>query len=132
AEVPPPATEPPSAEEISSADELYITGLHLEQYRHATRCPTLYWREALRRDPLDSRCNNAMGRWHFKRGEFTEAEKHFRKAIARLTRRNANPYDGEAYYNLGLCLCHLDLPQEAEDAFHKSAWNQAWQSAAFH
>jgi len=26
-----------------------------------TRCPTLYWREALRRDPLDSRCNNAMG-----------------------------------------------------------------------
>jgi hypothetical protein len=47
------------AGDIASADELYVTGLHLDQYRHATRCPTLYWREALRRDPLDARCNNA-------------------------------------------------------------------------
>ena len=69
--------------------------------------PTLYWREALRRDPLDARCNNALGLWHLRRGEFAEAEKHFRKAIERLTRRNPNPYDGEAYYNLGLCLRYL-------------------------
>ena len=100
--VPPPATEPPAPEKIASADELFITGLHLEQYRHATRCPTLYWREALRRDPLDSRCNNAMGLWHLRRGEFAEAETFFRHAIERLTRRNANPYDGEPFYNLGL------------------------------
>ena len=104
--VPPAATEPVLPGEMSSADELYITGLHLEQYRHATRCPTLYWREALRRDPLDSRCNNAMGLWHLRRGEFGMAEPYFRKAIERLTRRNANPYDCEAYYNLGLCLCY--------------------------
>jgi tetratricopeptide (TPR) repeat protein len=132
ADVPPPATEPLAPEEISSADELYVTGLHLEQYRHATRCPTLYWREALKRDPRDSRCNNALGLWHLRRGEFVIARKYFETAIERLTRRNPNPYDGEAYYNLGLCLCHLDLPKEAEDVFHKSAWNQAWQSAAFH
>ena len=103
-EVPPAATEPPAPEEIASNDELFITGLHLEQYRHATRSPVPYWREALRRDPLDARCNNAMGLWHLRRGEFAEAEAHFRKAIERLTRRNPNPYDGEAYYNLGLCL----------------------------
>lgn len=102
--VPPPATEPPPPEKIASADELYVTGLHLEQYRHATRCPTLYWREALRRDPLDSRCNNAMGLWHLRRGELAEAEAAFRRAIERVTRRNANPGDGEPYYNLGLCL----------------------------
>ena len=81
--------------DIASADELYITGLHLDQYRHATRCATLYWREALQRDPLDARCNNAMGLWHLKRGEFVVAEKFFRKSIERLTRRNSNPYDGE-------------------------------------
>ena len=80
-EVPPPATEPPAPADIASADELFVTGLHLDQYRHATRCPTLYWREALRRDPLDSRCNNAMGLWHLKRGEFGQAETHFRRAI---------------------------------------------------
>src|SRR5208282_4117905 len=42
AKVPAPATEPPPPAEIASADELYLTGLHLEQYRHATRPPTLY------------------------------------------------------------------------------------------
>ena len=131
-EVPPPATEPPAPADIASADELFITGLHLDQYRHATRCPTLYWRAALRRDPLDSRCNNAMGLWHLKRGEFSAAEKNFRSAIERLTRRNANPYDGEAYYNLGLCLRHLGRDNEAYDAFYKAVWNQAWQAAAYH
>jgi tetratricopeptide (TPR) repeat protein len=131
-QVPPPATEPPAPEDIASADELYITGLHLEQYRHATRSPALYWREALRRDPLDARCNNALGMWHLRRGEFAEAETHFRKAIDRLTRRNANPYDGEAYYNLGLCLRYLDRDDEAYVAFYKATWNQAWAGASYH
>jgi tetratricopeptide (TPR) repeat protein len=132
AQVPPPATEPPAPEDITSADELYLTGLHLEQYRHATRSPTLYWREALRRDPLDARCNNALGAWHLRRGEFTAAEARFRKAIERLTLRNANPHDGEAYYNLGLCLRYLDRDDEAYDAFYKATWNQAWAGAGYH
>ena len=141
--VPPPASEPPAPTEIASADELYVTGLHLEQYRHATRCPTLYWREALRRDLSDARCNNALGLWHLKRGEFPAAEAHFRKAIERLTRRNANPADGEPYYNLGLCLRYqLDAhpnseirsPKFAESyaAFYKATWNQVWAAAGFH
>ena len=131
-EVPPPATEPPAPEEIKSNDELFITGLHLEQYRHATRQPTVYWLEALRRDPLDSRCNNAMGFWHLKRGEFVIAEKYFRKAIERLTRRNPNPYDGEAFYNLGLCLRFENRDDEAYDSFYKATWNQAWAAAGYH
>ena len=130
--VPPPATEPPQPRDIASADELYITGLHLDQYRHATRCPTPYWREALRRDPLDARCNNALGLWHLKRGEFTVAEKHFRQAIERLTRRNANPSDGAPLYHLGLCLRHLGRDQEAYAALYKATWNQAWAAASYH
>lgn len=132
AEVPPPATEPPAPENIASNDELYLTGLHLHQYRHATRSPVIYWCEALRRDPFDSRCNNALGMWHLYRGEFAEAEKHFCKAIERLTRRNANPYDGEALYNLGLCLRHLGRDDEAYDSFYKATWNQAWAAAGYH
>ncbi len=131
-EVPPSATEPPAPADIASIDELFITGLHLDQYRHATRCATIYWGEALRRDPHDSRCNNALGLWHFKRGEFAEAEKHFRAAIARLTQRNANPYDGEAYYHLGLTLRHLARDDEAYAAFYKACWNQSWMAAGYH
>jgi tetratricopeptide (TPR) repeat protein len=138
----PPATEPLPPEAITSTDELYITGLHLEQYRHATRCPTLYWREALRRDPLDSRCNSALGRWHLRRGEFKTAETHFRHAIERLTLRNPNPYDGEPFYNLGLALRHQIDAGQAESgdrlfdnayaAFYKATWNQAWAAAGYH
>lgn len=131
-QVPPPATEPPAPAEIAIIEELYLTGLHLEQYRHATRCPTLYWREALRRDPLDARCNHALGLWHLRRGEFVVAEGRFRKAVQRLTQRNANPYDGEPYYSLGLCLRYLGRNQEAYAAFFKATWNQAWTAAGSH
>jgi tetratricopeptide (TPR) repeat protein len=102
--VPEAATAPKPPRDIASADELYQTGLHLEQYRHATRSPEPYWREALRRDAGDARCNLALGRWHLRRGEFTAAEKHLRASLARLTHRNPNPADGEAYYQLGRCL----------------------------
>ena len=130
--VPPAATEPGLPEEIASNDELYVTGLHLEQYRHATRMPEVYWREALRRDAGDSRCLNALGRWHLRRGEFGEAEKFFRAAVERLTLRNPNPYDGEPYYNLGLVLRFLGREAEAYAAFYKATWNHAWQAAGYH
>lgn len=130
--VPPAATEPAAPGEIASADELYTTGLHLEQYRHATRMPEAYWLEALRRDPLDVRCNTAMGHWHLKRGEFARAEEHFRRAIERQTSRNPNPAEGEAYYGLGLTLRFLGRDTEAYDAIYKATWNAAWQGPAHH
>lgn len=126
------ATEPALPEDIHSTDELYLVGLHLEQYRHATREPAPYWREALRRDGADSRCNHALGRWHLRRGEFSIAELYLRTSIARLTERNPNPYDGEPYYNLGLSLKYQGRTSEAYEAFYKSAWNASWRGPAYH
>jgi tetratricopeptide (TPR) repeat protein len=128
-ELPGPATEPPAPAEIASIEELYLTGLHLEQYRHATRSPEDYWTEGLDREPEDSRLNNAMGLFHLRRGNFAEAESHFARATRRLTIRNPNPYDGEPFYNLGLARFYQGKNAEAYDAFHKSIWNYAWQSA---
>ena len=124
------ASEPAAPADITSADELYLTGLHLEQYRHATRAPAAYWRQALRRDPGDSRCNLALGRWHLRRGEFAAAEKHLRASVTRLPHRNPNPADGEAHYQLGRCLRFLGRDHEAYAAFAKAAWNQAWMPAS--
>jgi tetratricopeptide (TPR) repeat protein len=130
--VPPAATEPPAPAEVASSDELYTIGLHLEQYRHATRAPDLYWHEALRRDPGDARCNTALGAWHLRRGEFDLADTHLRAAIARQTSRNANPYDGEAHYLLGITLRYLGRDDDAYDALYKSTWNAAWKAAGMH
>jgi tetratricopeptide (TPR) repeat protein len=125
------ATEPPLPADVEHNDELFLNGLHLEQYRHPTRSPEDYWKEALRRDPGDSRCNHALGRWHLRRGEFTKAEDCLLKAIARLTMRNPNPYDGEPHYNLGLTLLFQERTTEAYDAFYKSTWNAAWRAPAY-
>ncbi len=128
-ELPAPATEPLSPDQIASIEELYLTGLHLEQYRHATRSPEAYWREGLRREPDDARLNNATGLTLLRKGCFAEAEQHFERAVRRLTLRNPNPYDGEPCYNLGLARLYQGKEVEAYTAFHKAVWNYAWQSA---
>lgn len=127
-----PATEIPLPERVEGNDALYLNGLHLEQYRHATRCPASYWKEGVRRDPGDYRCNNALGLWHLRRGEIALAESFFRQALSRLTHRNPNPYEGEVSYNLGICLRLLGREAEAYDAFYKAAWNQAWKASSHH
>jgi tetratricopeptide (TPR) repeat protein len=126
------STEPALPRDIESTDELFLTGLHLEQYRHPTRAAEAYWEEALRRDPGDSRANAALGRFYLRRGESQHAETFLRAAIQRLTRRNPNPYDGEPHYNLGLALNAQARTEDAYDAFYKSTWNAAWRGPAYH
>ena len=128
---PEPATAAEPPESLETNEALYLNGLHLEQYRHATYAPEAYYHEALRRDPLDTRCNNALGRLLQSRGKFAEAELHFRRAIESLTRRNPNPYNGEPFYNLGLALKMQGHYTEAIDAFYKAVWNAAWQDSAY-
>ena len=114
--VPDPAEPAPDPADVATTEQLYLTGLHLEQYRHATYSPVDYYHEALRRDPSDARSNNAMGLWLVRKGQFAAAEPYLRRAIRTLTQRNPNPYDGEPYYNLGLALKFQGRADEAADA----------------
>jgi tetratricopeptide (TPR) repeat protein len=129
--VPDPADTIAEPEKIDTIEELYLAGLHLEQYRHASYRPEPYYREGLIRDPGDIRCNNALGLLLYRQGQFEAAETYFRAAIKRATKHNPNVYDGEPYYNLGLCLCMQDKLDLAYDAFYKATWNAAMQDAAF-
>ena len=118
--------------EIDGMEELYLTGLHLEQYRHATYNPTDYYLEALRRGPKDSRCNNALGLWYLRHGKFALAEQYFKKAIETLTHFNPNPIDGEPFFNLGITMRFLGKDDEAYNAFYKSVWNSAWMDNGYY
>ncbi|MEE9361697.1 MAG: DUF5107 domain-containing protein [Cellulophaga sp.] len=117
--------------EIKSIEQLYLTGLHIEQYRHATYKAENYYFEALQREPKDVRCNNALGLFLLKQGQFKRAENYFNKAISTIIERNPNPSDSEAYYNLGQSLKYQGKLKEAYKAFYKSAWNAAWQDPAY-
>lgn len=125
----PPAKAP---EDISTVEELYLTGLHIEQYRHATYLPDPYYIEALRREPSDIRCNTAYGLLLLRRGLFAKSEVYFRAAIARLTEHSPNPYDSEAYFGLGLSLFYQSKQDDAYDAFYKATWTAAQQEMSFY
>ncbi len=118
--------------EIKTVEQLYLTGLHLEQYRHATYSPVDYYEEGLRRDPDDVNCNNAMGKWYIRKGRFEKALPYLERAVKILTKRNPNPYDGEPIYNLGVALKYLGIFDEAYARFYKATWNGAWQDAGYY
>ena len=131
-----------SPEDTKTNDQLYLTGLHLEQYRHATWSALDYYEEALRRDPNDVRCLNQTGLWYLRRGRFDKAEPYLRRAVRIWQKRNPNPYDGEAIFNLALILkyrpaltSHLSpltsQLNEAYELFWKSTWNKAWADAGY-
>ncbi len=120
-----------SPEDTKTNDQLYLTGLHLEQYRHATWSALDYYEEALRRDPNDVRCLNQTGLWYLRRGRFDKAESYLRKAVKIWQKRNPNPYDGEAIFNLALALKYQGRQQEAYELFWKSTWNKAWADAGY-
>ena len=118
-------------EQIKTNEQLFLTGLHLEQYRHATWSATDYYEEALRRDPDDIRCLNALGLWYIRKGRFAKAEAYLRKAVRLSQKRNPNPYDGEPIYNLAIALKYQGKVSEAYELFWKATWNKAWADAGY-
>ena len=124
------ASEPPSADEIDSSDELFYTGQYLAQYRHATRPPEPYWQTILQRDPADVRANLALGAGRERAHHLAAAESCFRTALTRLLARVPNPADGEAHYRLGVNLTRQGRDQEAIGYLEKARWNSAWFTAA--
>ncbi len=131
-QIPEPAKAAAEPDEIRTCEELYLTGQHIEQYRHATYLPDPYYLEGLKRDPGDIRINNAYGQLLMRRGLFGESEKYFRKALERLVERNPNPYNSESYYLLGLSLLYQERELEAYDAFYKATWSNEQQEMSYY
>ncbi|MBO4219403.1 MAG: tetratricopeptide repeat protein, partial [Clostridia bacterium] len=130
--MPEPAEAVAEPKKIATNEELWLAGQHLEQYRHATFAPDPYYLEVLRRDPGDIRTNNAYGLLLLRRGQFEQSEKYFLAAIARMTRRNPNPQDSEAYLLYGLSLMFRGQYDKAYDAFYKAVWSFPQRHHAFY
>ncbi|MDE6920379.1 MAG: DUF5107 domain-containing protein, partial [Lachnospiraceae bacterium] len=130
--MPEPAKAAKEPAEIMTNEELYLTGQHIEQYRHATYLPDPYYLEGLKRDPGDIRINNAYGLLMMRRGQFEKAETYLNKALERLTERNPNPYHSETYYLLGLCLFYQGRGNESYDAFYKASWSSEQQEKSYY
>jgi len=132
APMPEPVKPPPAPKEIKTVEELYLTGLRLEQFYNPALEPYPYYEEALKRDPGNYHVNTALGILYCKRGMFKEAEEKLNRTIERVTRNYTSPKDGEAYYYLGVALKAQGKYNAACDAFYKATWSQAWHSAGYY
>ena len=121
---------PPAPADIKTNEELYLTGLRMEQFRSPTGDPTAYWNEALRRDPGDIRVNTVLGIDAIKGGRYAEAEAYLRKALERDTASYTTPKDGEPIYYLGLALKAQGKLDDAYTALYKSTWS-GWRSPGY-
>ena len=125
----PDVVKPPAKpEDISTIEELYVTGSRMEQF-YKTSMP--YYEEALKRDPMDIRTNISVGNQYLKNGDYKTARKHFSKAIKRLTTDYTRPSTCEAFYLQGLTLRALGLYDEAIDTLYRATWDYAYHSAAY-
>jgi tetratricopeptide (TPR) repeat protein len=122
---------PPKPDEIKTIEELYLTGLRVEQIYKPSIDPMIYYSAALKRDPNDVRSNTAVGIHYNRRGLYQEAETHLRRAVKRMTTDYTRPNDTESLYHLGLALRAQERWDEAYDLFYKASWDQAFHAAAF-
>lgn len=122
---PEPVSLYPHPDTLKTVQELYLQGVHLDQYRNPMIAPSVYYEEALRRDSEHIPSLIALGEYKYRRGWFEEAKALLEKAVRNEHLYNLHYPDGEAEYLLGLVYDELDEVDRAYDTF----WNAAWSGA---
>ena len=130
-ELPTPVETVRPAAEYETIEDLYLTGLRIEQFHNARLDPMVFYNEALKRDPNDSRVNTAVGIRFARQARWDEAETHLRRAVERLSKNYTVPRDNEANYYLGYVLEQQGKFKEAEDQYWKATWTTSYQSASY-
>ena len=131
-ELPEVVKPPPAPEKIKTIEQLYLTGLRVQQIHNPSIDPYIYYEEALKRDPGDSRVNTILAVDFNRRGMFKEAEKKARIAIERISKDYTRPRNTEAYYNLGLALRAQGKCDDAYDNFYRAIWDYAFHSSSYY
>ncbi len=120
--MPPVITDMPLAAEMQSAQELYLAGVHVDQYRDPAVKPDAYWLRALEREPMHIPSLVSMARYEYTNRAFVSAERYARRAIDAITRFNRHPMSGEAYYVLGQILEGVGRVDEAYDSYFSASF----------
>ena len=124
-------TNPKEPGTMQSADDLYLTGLRLEQFFNPTFNPKAYYYEALKKDPLHLLTNTQLGINYLNDMQLDSAELHLRVAANQVTRKYTTAKYSEPLYYLGVCLYQQGKMKEAYSLLAKAAWSLEWTSAAY-
>lgn len=115
-------TDMPIAAEMNSAEELYLAGVHIAQYRDPAVEPDSYWKEALKRDINHIPSLIAMAKFEYGRYAFESARDYAERAIKNVTIYNERVQSGEVYYVYAQILEALGEYKRAYDYYYKAAW----------
>ncbi|MGA5657023.1 DUF5107 domain-containing protein [Rahnella contaminans] len=121
--LPSPATAPLPAAEVTSADEAWFIGQHLEQYNHASQGAENYYRRGVALDPLNYRCNLALATLEYNRANFSQAVTLADAALSRAHRLNKNPQCGLASLIRASALAQTDDFDAAFDGYYRAVWS---------
>jgi tetratricopeptide (TPR) repeat protein len=130
--LPPVVKVPPAPQDINTIEELYLTGLRIEQFHNPTLDASAYYQEALNRDPGDSRVNTALAIDYNRRAMYPQAEEKLNTATQRISANYTKPRNAEAYYYLGLAQKAQGKYDEAYDSFYRASWDNACHCAAYY
>lgn len=120
---PEPVSLDPHPAKLKTVQELYLQGVHKDQYRNPQIEPDVYYEEALRRDPDHIPSLIALGEYKYRRGWFADAKKLLEKAVHNEHIYNLRYQDGEAEYLLGLVLDTMGETDKAYDTLYAAAWS---------
>ncbi len=109
--------------EVISADELYIQGVHCEQYRAPEYSAEEYYLEAVKRDPSHYKSLIALARLKIVDAKYAQALEYISRAEKSLFKFNFNPETGVIYYLKGLIYLETENFSLAYENLYKASWN---------
>lgn len=115
-------TDMPSAAAMNDADELYLAGVHVDQYRDPHTNPDSFWKEALKRKINHIPSLVAMAKYELSRYALNSAESYIKRAIDSITVYNERVQSGDIYYTYGRILEAKDETDKAYDYYYKAYW----------
>ena len=129
-EIPEPRRELPYFKEVKTAEELYLEGLHIEQYRSPEYSAEQCYLEALKRDPEFAPAMTALSELYLKNDNPKTALEYANMAEKSLSRFNIRHESGKTYYLKGLALLALARIDEGYDYLYKASWCYDYKSPA--
>ncbi len=128
--IPETTKDMPDHKKVLSAQELYLCGVHVFQYRDPATSPDSYWKEALKRDPEHMDSLIAMADFCYRKMDFEKAKEYIDRALQVALKFNKHPESGRLFYLKGLIYETVCETEKAYDSFEKAAWNMDFKSAA--
>ena len=129
-EIPEPRRELPYFKEVKTAEELYLEGLHVEQYRSPEYSAEQCYLEALKRDSEFAPAQMSLSELYLKNDNPALALEYANAAEKSLSRFNIRHESGKAYYLKGLALLALGKIDEGYNYLFKASWCYDYKSAS--